>query len=216
MANKKPWTTQHFAVRPQSQPGEWISDSGRFAEYARMQLEELLELAAQITEEWPFGIVSLREDSELHASLYLKTRKRDLLSDSVKMYSAMAVEGFLNYYGVVRLGGAAFDKYIERLGPVEKVTALLKICDSVTLDSNDKLVVIVRNIAYRRNALVHVNTTEICMREQAGDRLSPIPGAAVEAVKDMSDFFREFVALIPEAKWHLSNSEAELLLGASA
>jgi hypothetical protein len=56
-------------------------------------------------------------------------RKRDLLSDAVKIFSAMAVGAFLNYYGVVRLGEDECASHFERLGLVPKLRTLLLVCD---------------------------------------------------------------------------------------
>ena len=52
----------------------------------------------------------------------------------------MAVEGFLNYYGVVRFGEPEYKRNFERLGLVPKLRALLLFCDSIALDDTDPLI----------------------------------------------------------------------------
>ena len=44
-----------------------------------------------------------------------KRGERDALADSIVLFSAMAVEAFINYYGVVRLGEQQFNAHFERL-----------------------------------------------------------------------------------------------------
>ena len=57
----------------------------------------------------------------------------------VRIYAAMAVEGFLNFYGVLRLGQNVFDEHFERLGLVPKVRALLLVCDQLDVSQQDPL-----------------------------------------------------------------------------
>jgi hypothetical protein len=112
----------------------------------------------------------------------------------------MTVEGFLNYYGVVRLGEKEYIDHIERLGIIPKLRMLLLICDSLAVSEADSLVKIIKRIAQRRNLLVHPKAKElngyIPADERPGDK---IPEAAREAVKDMEDFFREFIVAVPQA-----------------
>jgi hypothetical protein len=81
--------------------------------------------------------------------------ERDQLSDSIRVYAAMAVEGFLNWYGVLRLGEAVFNEHFERLSLVTKAKTLLLVCDSLTLTRDDPLLAVMDKVAQSRNALVH-------------------------------------------------------------
>jgi hypothetical protein len=105
-----------------------------------MLLVELETITIEVTQQWPKPLgetVKQEETTEAHWHL---TRKRDLLSDSVKIFTAMSVEAFLNFYGVLRLGPSGFDLKFERLGPVPKLKKLFKRCDSVVLDDMNPIV----------------------------------------------------------------------------
>ena len=190
-----------FSIRNHNTLGYWLSDDKRFFEAARLQLCELELVAAQAKELWPIPEGETLRDGDKYPELWTLVRKRDLLSDSVKIFSAMAVEGFLNYYGVVRLGEAEYGTHFERLGLVPKIRVLLLICDSLSIADTDALIKVLARIAQRRNSLVHPKANELPgylpAEERGGDK---IPEAAQEAVADMEQFFREFVTAIPQAE----------------
>jgi hypothetical protein len=112
----------------------------------------------------------------------------------------MAVEGFLNYYGVVRMGEAEFARNFERLGLAAKLRALLLFCDSIRIADDDPLLTAVSNLTQYRNALVHPKTKET--KSNIGSlRDGPlIPEAAQDAVAAMDAFFKEFEVAVPKAK----------------
>jgi hypothetical protein len=179
-----------------------------------MLLAELIVLMAEIDAEWPEGGGTLRCGDIGHAELWEKVRRRDLLSDSVRIFTAMAVESFLNFYGVVRLGQNAFDSFIERLSQPRKLQALLKICHRINFHESSAITGTVRKIAQRRNNLVHPKATEVTGDLTKADKDKdkdvdsiPIPGAAVEAVTDMTTFYQQWVSLIPESKFLLPDAE---------
>lgn len=193
-------TRRSFSVRNHDALGYWLSDDRRFAEAARLQLKELEAVVAQVKAEWPIPADETLLDGENYPVLWALVRKRDLQSDSVKIFSAMAVEGFLNYYGVVRLGEAEFNAHFERLGLIPKIRALLLVCDSLSVTESDPLVKALNRIAQRRNALVHPKAKELSEYLPATERGgSSVPEAAREAVADMEEFFREFVVAVPNA-----------------
>jgi hypothetical protein len=112
----------------------------------------------------------------------------------------MAVEGFLNYYGVVRMGEEEFTRNFERLGIIPKLRALLLFCDSIRLFDNDSLITAASKLVQNRNALVHPKTKELTSHLPAESRDGFfIPDAAREAVAAMETFFREFEAAVPKA-----------------
>ena len=113
----------------------------------------------------------------------------------------MAVEGFLNYYGVVRLGENEYATHFERLGLIPKLRALLLVCDSLSVSKNDPLVTLLDRIAQRRNNLLRAKAKELPAyapaEERPGDK---IPDGARQAVSDMDAFFQEFASAVPDAK----------------
>lgn len=199
-------------VRPATQIGSWSTDSGRFAEAARIQHHELLQLCQKIQVEWPKHKSSLFPDDAEHAAIWDQARKRDMLSDSVKIFSAMAVEGFLNFYGVVRLGQAAFDEHLERQSTVCKLIQLLSLCDGVHVNRKSEIVQDVLAIANQRNALVHAHTKEMPHPvKSSAKELRPVPGEATITIDRMTRVFRQFYELVPSSRHLLPDSELNLI-----
>lgn len=195
-----------FSPRAHFQEGAWLSDHRRYFEYAHLQLLELEIIIEEVKRQWPVPLDQPLQDGEYSQSLRMLSRKRDLLSDSVKVFSAMAVEGFLNFYGVIHLGQAEYDRdFIKpRVGLIPKLRRLLCICDSLSVPDEDILVKTLERIANRRNALVHPKTREFSETDRDGDKL---PEVAREAVKEMEEFFREFVRAVPKANGLIQNGQ---------
>jgi hypothetical protein len=204
------WQKEQFSVRPLGETRTWLTESSRYPEYSRMLLDELIKLTAEIKAEWPLGAGSLHSGDVGHAELWKKVRRRDLLSDSVRIFTAMAVESFLNFYGVVRLGQTPFDLYIERLSQPKKLQALLEICDGISANRCLAITAIVSKIAQRRNDLVHPKAREVVCEITQADKdadSTPIPGAALEAVQDMVTFYQQWTSLVPDSKFLLPDTE---------
>jgi hypothetical protein len=195
------------SVRPSSTSGGWFVDDKRFYQYSHALLSELEAVAVEVKAQWPKPPSEAVKQQEASPDLWRLARRRDMLSDSVKVYSAMSVEAFLNFYGVVRLGQAYFDANIERLGPVAKLKRLFLLCESTNLTNADPLVVLLDRIAKRRNRLVHPRTVEIDTQASSvsgiGDKM---PEVAREAVADMIAFFEEFARRDPDISHHMPTS----------
>lgn len=180
--------------------GHWLSEDRRYCEYARTQLAELERVTEEVKKQWPGPLDQTLKGDQHTPELWSLVRKRDLLSDSVKIFSAMAVEAFLNYYGVVRLGEDEYASHFERLGLVPKLRTLLLVCDSLSISEPDPLIQLLQSIAKRRNSLVHPKAQELQQHVPADDRGGDkIPEVARDAVRDMDAFFREFVTAVPKA-----------------
>lgn len=192
-------TQSKFLLNPHNQTGFWLTENRRYFEYANLLLSELEEVAAQVKQQWNVPLDQALLEGEYTSEFFALVRKRDMLSDSVKVFSAMSVEGFLNYYGVVRLGEAEFSAHIERRGLIPKLRILLLVCDSLSITEADPLVKTLDRIAQRRNALVHPKAKKVAGYISGEDRSGDaIPEVAREAVKDMKMFFREFEKAVPE------------------
>ncbi|MDP1682471.1 MAG: hypothetical protein Q8L39_11950 [Burkholderiales bacterium] len=202
-------TIQPFSIRNHDAIGYWSSDYCRFFEAAKLQLAELEVVVAQVKVQWPIPEDQTLRDGQNYPELLALTRKRDLLTDSVKIFSAMAVEGFLNFYGVVRLGESDYVSHFERLGLVPKIRVLLLVCDSLSIAKLHPLVTVLGRIAERRNSLVHPKAKELpgylAFEERSGTK---VPDVAREIVSDMEGFFREFVAAVPEAAHLVPSAKA--------
>lgn len=166
-----------------------------------MQLRKLEAAADHVKALWPIPLDQTVQDGRAYPELWEAVRERDLLSDSTKIFAALAIEGFLNFYGVVRLGEAQYQTALGRLGLAEKCKQLLSVCDRVDQSNDSPLLSVVQRTADRRNALVHPKTREyaewVPYHQRPGSR---VPESAREAVEDMETFFREFVVLVPNAR----------------
>ncbi|MCE3006442.1 MAG: hypothetical protein LW853_06385 [Rickettsiales bacterium] len=121
----------------------------------------------------------------------------------------MAVEGYLNFYGVLRLGQQAFDDHFERLGLVPKLRALLLVCDQLDVPTSDELVQHLDRVAQSRNFLVHPKTREVQGDLSAHKRTAnPMPETAEKAVSSMEAFFESFIKAVPKAANHLNRAYA--------
>lgn len=195
------------SVRESSTSGGWFVDDRRYYQYCQALLSELEDVAAEVKAQCPKTPSESVKQQEASPDLWRLGRRRDMLSDSVKVYSAMSVEAFLNFYGVVRLGQSYFDAHIERLGPVAKLKRLFLLCENINLADADTLVVLLDRIAKRRNRLVHPRTVEIDTQGSSvsgvGDK---IPEVARDAVNDMIAFFEEFARRDPDISHHMPSS----------
>ena len=180
--------------------GGYLSNVHIFVRRARESLAELQAVATEVNKKWPLALDETVKDPSQYPELEKLTFKRDFLSDSVLIFSAMAVESFLNFYGVVRLGETEYKRNLERLSLDRKLRALLLFCDSIALDGTDPLIAALTDLAEMRNSLVHPKTREVTgyvPAESRGGR--PVPDAAREDVTNMDTFFKEFLIAVPKA-----------------
>lgn len=196
---------QNFTVLPIVTNGTWESNDSRYRTYAHELLAELEAICTQITAQWPIpkGEV-LKEDHPQYSQIEKLVLLRDRTADTVQIYAAMAVEGFLNWYGVARLGEHIFNDHFERLGLIPKLRALLLTCDSLDVAKNDPIVVALDSVATYRNALVHPKAKEVIGDPALYKRTSKkLPEVPREVVANMELFFKEFGLAVPDAAMYL-------------
>jgi hypothetical protein len=202
-------TRQAFELRPHDPEGAWESNDGRYRTYAHLLLAEHKSLCAHILEAWPTDAGASIKDYRQYPEVMALARRRDQTSDTTRIYAAMAVEGYLNFYGVLRLGQAVFDEHFERLGLVPKLRALMLMCDQLDIPSTDELVRELDRVAQSRNTLVHPKTLEVVGNPATHQRSSvPMPETAEAAVSSMEAFFAAFIAAVPKAAGHLNRADA--------
>jgi hypothetical protein len=168
-------------------------------------LAEVEALATEVTNLWPVKAGDALQDHEhSHPELWRLARLRDRTSDSVRIFAAMAVEGYLNWYGVFRLGESVFNQHFERLGLVPKLRLLLLVCDRIQVNEADPVVRALSALAETRNALVHPKAREVISDPMKHTRTgTKIPEVAREAVANMDRFCSEFVVIVPDAKAYI-------------
>ena len=206
MASRK---RQPFQLRPHDPEGVWESNDGRYRTYAHQLLAEHISLCDEILRSWPAEPNASITDPTAFPEIRALARRRDQTADTARIYAAMAVEGYLNFYGVLRLGQVVFDEHFERLGLIPKLRTLLLTCDHLDVPKSDPLVLALERVAQSRNSLVHPKTKEVVGEIAQHKRTAhPVPDTAKAAIADMEAFFDEFVKAVPNAANHLHRHAA--------
>jgi hypothetical protein len=194
-----PSSFRQFSLRPHDVHGAFESNDRRYRRYAHELLAQLETQCAEIKAKWPTD-PGTPISAQSHPEVWKLADQRDRTSDTVHIYAAMAVEGFLNFYGVLRLGQDIFDQHFERLGVVPKLRSLLLVCDKLDVPQQHPLIICLDKVAASRNALVHPKTKEVVGDPRTHQRkIRKLPETAQECVENMEAFFRYFVEAVPEA-----------------
>lgn len=198
-----PPTRKPFSVNEPFAPGKWYTDVGRFHAIAHVQLARLDALCLEVNSLWPKPLGQSLKGSEIGEPLDQLVKERDLASDIARIFAAMSVEAFLNFYGAARIGETEFNAHFERLGIIPKARQLFLICDAQAITEGDPLVVALKRVSESRNRLVHPKAKQALPGDPKSKYMTPIPQAAREAVHAMDEFFAEVRALQPEASHFL-------------
>jgi hypothetical protein len=194
-------TAKPFRIRALDEPGLWYTDVSRYHSWVVGQLAHLKEMHDRLEledQDLPEGDVPRSSVSPSRWSGYLE---RNMLSDTIVVFSAMTAEAFLNFYGVVRLTEAEFSAHFERLGIVPKLRQLLLVCDGLSISAKDPLVNKLASLASRRNDLVHPKTKEPLSDGSMPKKWKrPVLDNAVQAAEELDAFLLGFTALVPDAK----------------
>jgi len=192
---------ENFKLRPHDFLAAWESNDRRYYRQALELLSELELLCEEVKSNWPVALDDpIKNARTNYPALDQLVDKRNSTSDLVRIYAAMAVEGFLNWYGVLRLGEDVFNAHFERLNILEKLKILLLVCDSIVINNSDLLAAALKSIAESRNVLVHPKSREVYEVSSSTQKYSKIPHTARDAVKNMKLFFSEFTVAIPAAE----------------
>jgi len=184
-------------VVPPDAQGSWERSMGYRldADRARDVLLRLPEIHAALA---PALQSKLIKDAQRAVDTVKLLRRSEFYSEVAVLYSAMAVEGFLNDYGVRRLGEAYYQENLERLSPGRKTAALVLICTGTRLDPKDSLIQDVNALFALRNALVHPKTRE--SRPGPPKQLPTPHETATRAIELRERFFSEMGKLDPDSR----------------
>lgn len=189
--------------------GIWASDAARHAESAQEFQRQFHTAFNAVRDTWPVPLGTPVPDAEAtHPELYALVRQRDRLAVAAILFAGLAIEAFVNHYGVLRLQNQFTEQY-ERKRSLDKFASLLADADGVALTDNDPLRLLLVQIAASRNALAHPKTTEFATREDASaGKLGPLFPDAVDAqIQRMWAFFSEFVQRFPQAAHHVPTKD---------
>lgn len=144
------------------------------------------------------------EVADFKIAIYSSTRKEfsqlNEFSTATQIFSCMAVESFLNFYGVNQLGEDFYKQNFERLSPNQKLEALIAVSVHLSLEKEDEICKIVHRMFDQRNRLVHPKAKQVIADSE---RIEIIFGTdhpvadAKKMVDDMKLFFDLFRKIDP-------------------
>lgn len=157
-----------YAVMPLLRDGAWRDSHSPYYRYAYQEadaydlaIERLAAGEAQLTSsrqaagfddefanDVPDDLLELHEAAYRHAI-------------SCHLFVCMALEGFINAYGVRRLGERFYQQNLERVGITEKLAILGVCCRQWTVSPDSDVHKDFRQLFDDRNRLVHPKTREI-------------------------------------------------------
>lgn len=115
--------------------------------------EKDLRASLNVQEEYLEGFVR-HETDHLHMQAYRA-------ATSAHLFACMAIEGFINHYGTVRLGEEAYKALLERMGITEKLSLIYLLCFEKKVLIADSPIKQIRKLFDQRNSLVHPKTKEL-------------------------------------------------------
>ncbi len=191
-------------ILPFIQQGGWTVPHEFYFPQSKRLLQQAKDLAAQLDNkenEIRQQVTAEEKDWDentiggyIHHLMNDEWKQLDTICITTQIFSCMAVEAFLNYYGVKRLGEKYYKRSLERLGISQKLETLIAICNQKLIDDKSKIATTVRRMFDRRNSLAHPKSREL-FNEKGEFVLTGIINhleQAEQAVNDMVAFFDLF------------------------
>jgi hypothetical protein len=194
-------------ILPFKHPSAWATQYDFYLSTAQKFLQQAIQLNASLENRIEELEKKLRvEQATLDESTITSyivhitesdTNQLDAVCVATQIFACMAVEAFLNYYGVRRLGEEFYKRNLERLGINQKLEILITICTQELVEDKDEIVLIVKRMFDRRNSLVHPKSKKVGLIN--GKFVFPEPinhlEQAEQAVREMKLFFEKFEEL---------------------
>ena len=175
----------------------------RFYEYVLQAEKELKTKEDEIREELSGYSIDRAE-----VIIFSETRKElsrlDDFSKATQIFCCMAIESFLNLYGVNYLGEDFYKRNLEKLSAGQKLEALIAISTHLALEKDDEICKIVRRMFDQRNRLVHPKAKQILADSERLELVVSSDDPVVDA-KKMIDDMKLFFNLFREADPSLSS-----------
>jgi hypothetical protein len=191
-------------IKPANRPGGWEVEGVGYRRQAHICLHAFEQKNALLQRHLKRLEETRKKGGNYRIPPNLLEKYRFFRSAAV-IYSAMAVEAFLNYYGIKRLGNDFYRDTYEHLSSQRKLAAVVATCTGQLLPSQAELVKVLRRLTERRNALVHPKAREVLPNaKDAKPRRAPPPSAVevtpvADSVQDMERFFELFAELDSQA-----------------
>lgn len=185
------WTTPHYFYFPIAQ--SFLQQSKDLSSSTKKRVAELKQKTKIEEPKWDDETITSYIDHLIRDDAW----QLEALCIATQFFSCMAVEAFLNFYGVNRLGEKYYKHNLERLGISEKLKILITICTQEIIEDQDEIVQLVRRMFDRRNSLAHPKAKELTSISNSIpladiDHLSQ----AEQAVNEMTIFFDKFQELV--------------------
>lgn len=190
-----------LTLLPSFRTGSWEFEglSRREAHFAFNQFRaSQTELREMLVSRVAGRLLDPAESAARHALLL----KRGFFAVGTVVFACMAIESFLNYYGVRRFGPAFRERETEFLPARKKAALILSYTCSPPPQADATLFACLERLVDRRNELIHPKTHEHAVGVEP-PACEPPPLIAEESIADMEHFFAQFAVLDPEAKPHM-------------
>jgi hypothetical protein len=183
---------------PASRNGSWEYDgvSRREAQFALDQCQAAQEALRALLVQRKSRSAFPREGTEQLTAALLA---RNFFASATVLFACVAIESFLNHYGVRRFGPAFNEREYEGLTAAKKARVILSHTAPGELGDGDALFASLKRLYGRRNRLVHPKTHEYRPDADPPPIDAALGDAAQESIDDMATFFARFSALDSEA-----------------
>lgn len=166
-------------VLPYQREGAWFSMHGLHYASAHRYRREFLNAQASLSAENASFSANVDDIPQEHRDSFIVHETmslHDLIEQafvSSILYSCMAVEAFINNYGVRRLGDDYFRRNLERHGITEKYSLLMLACYGRLISHNAPERMDLRAMFDTRNQLVHPKAREFRIELLEKERQEP-------------------------------------------
>jgi len=123
----------------------------------------------------------------------------------VVVFSALALEGFINHYGIERFSRSFFDNHLDNLKPISKWLILPKLVVGRQLSTDGQSYVLLRRLFRLRNKLVHYKTQKKRISDLIEDKDWVTERHARDAIQAVDALVQELKSLDPtvDTSWLL-------------
>ncbi len=153
-------------IHSYEQEGAWVSAYLSYYKFAWLSYEDF----CRCNEEIKLLEIKIRKelinDEKSIVESYIHHKTQNLVSESYRfaestvIFSALAIEGFLNDYGFKRIGEKLYIELLERKSPIKKFQLIWQICFDEEVENDGRSYQAVRELFRERNDLVHPKTTK--------------------------------------------------------
>jgi hypothetical protein len=153
-------------ILPYEREGAWFSQHGLYYACAYRSLHSFRVAQSAVTAKEAELLADIDDVPKEFRGSYIQHETSDQHANveqtfvSAILFACMAIEAFINNYGVRRLGEEYFRKNLERIGITEKFSLLLLACHGLLTEKSDSPLVGLRAMFDTRNQLVHPKAKE--------------------------------------------------------